>query len=336
MDWYSIASIMKHIRAGDIDPKSDKCLEEAIIRSNPELFDFFLTFEPNIRKFNEIGDTLLHIAVKHGNSSMFRKILKLGFDVNTKNNEGMTPIMIASKIASVPCVRDLLDLGADATIKTGNLNVFTLGYTPAVYRIFYEIGMDIESYTPRPLHYLCNLLICCKEQEPMVLDWIQRLIDRYDINERDEMGETPLHKTIIHRDNRRITEFLINRGADPNIQNIDGKTPLMKALETDLDMRFWTIHLTERMRVIEPLMRGLDLSIKDSHGNGYMFYMVKNRNILDIFDRIVKAYLCNTRLDWSATNNEGKTILDLVSSHEKARRAVKRQIKLMGMVSTGN
>ncbi len=325
MDWYCLPTVMKAIRDGSINPKDDTCIREAIIRGNEELFDFIMAFEPNIRKYDEQGNTLLHVAVKHGNPYMFEKVIALGFDVNEKNRDGMTPIMIASKIASTPCVEELLKLGADPSIRSGDMNVFTVGWTPAVYSIFYRLGMSIRSYTDKPIHLLANLTICSKTQDPMVIEWIERVLPYYDINEKDDMGETPLHKTMTKRENRRVTEFLLARGANPNVQNRAGQTPLMKAL-LDKD-RFWMTPLAERERVMTPLMNNLDLTVRDNNGNGYIMYMIKNNYILDIFDRLVKTHLQHADLTWLDMDETGKSILDIVMDHQKARRAVKAQIK---------
>ncbi len=210
------------------------------------------------------------------------------------------------------------------------MNVFTLGWTPAVYSIYYRRGLRIEEFTDRPMHLLANLTICSKEQDPEVIEWIQRVLDRYDINERDELGETPLHKTMCQRGNRRVTEFLLERGANPNIQNNEGQTPLMKALDTK--DRFWMNPLAERQRVVTPLLKGVDLTLRDNRGKGYIIYMIMNEYILDIFDRIVKSDLQYANLDWTEVY-EGKSILDMVLNHKKARIAVKSQLKRLKTIT---
>ena len=53
-----------------------------------------------------------------------------------------------------------------------------------------------------------------------------------DINVRDSQGNTPLHDAFLKKDNKYkvIIELLIDKGADINAQNYEGNTPLHSAL----------------------------------------------------------------------------------------------------------
>ena len=56
-----------------------------------------------------------------------------------------------------------------------------------------------------------------------------------DVNAKDDQGynlETPLHKAAFWG-NTEIIEFLIAKGAEVNVKNKDGKTPLDWAIEYD-------------------------------------------------------------------------------------------------------
>ncbi len=55
------------------------------------------------------------------------------------------------------------------------------------------------------------------------------LLDRgVDVNERDVMGNTPLHASVRHPE---MVELLISRGADVNAVNLLGETPLHLAVK---------------------------------------------------------------------------------------------------------
>ncbi|KAL2874434.1 hypothetical protein SGCOL_010414 [Colletotrichum sp. CLE4] len=73
-------------------------------------------------------------------------------------------------------------------------------------------------------------------------------------NDRTKSGETPLHWAIAH-DQRDFAVFLINEGADLNIQNTNGKTVLHMA--TAMDHRYFTKILIEKK---------VDLELQDSEG----------------------------------------------------------------------
>jgi len=76
-----------------------------------------------------------------------------------------------------------------------------------------------------------------KENKDMLFDAVRRgdcpkvkaILKNYRefINSQDELGNTPLHKAVaIHRDNNDVIKLLLKKGADPNIKNNEGQTPL--------------------------------------------------------------------------------------------------------------
>ena len=50
-----------------------------------------------------------------------------------------------------------------------------------------------------------------------------------DLNARDRSGETPLHWAAAHNENAAVTQALLTTGADPNAQDESGSTPLHSA-----------------------------------------------------------------------------------------------------------
>jgi ankyrin repeat protein len=71
---------------------------------------------PNINARNEIGNTLLHIAVEAKNSKVVKEVLKKNPNLNTLNNFHYTPLMTAVVRGTRETVRALLQVGADPNI----------------------------------------------------------------------------------------------------------------------------------------------------------------------------------------------------------------------------
>ncbi len=86
----------------------------------------------------------------------------------------------------------------------------------------------------------------------------------------------------------------INKGADVNIKNGDGKTPLHIAVEKNYE---------DIVRLL--LQKNADLNTKDNNGNTPLHIAVKNGNYF-----VVKELL-RAGADKNIKNNEGKTALDI-------------------------
>ncbi|MEO0202771.1 MAG: ankyrin repeat domain-containing protein [candidate division WOR-3 bacterium] len=90
------------------------------------------------------------------------------------------------------------------------------------------------------------------------------------------------------------TKDFINKGADINIKNNNGKTPLHIAVENEYE---------DIVKLL--LEKNVDVNIKDNEGNTPLHKAVKNGNYF-----IIKELL-KFGADKNIKNNEGKTPFDL-------------------------
>ena len=79
-------------------------------------------FELNV--VDELGESLLHYAVRKNNYKIVRWLLSCGLDPNVKNNYQSTPLHIAAACSSIGIVVCLIMNGADMSLKDIN------GWTP--------------------------------------------------------------------------------------------------------------------------------------------------------------------------------------------------------------
>ncbi len=160
------------------------------------------------------------------------------------------------------------------------------------------------------LHFIFSTLALvvhtglCQVPDP-VLAWIERgdvekieeyLTDR-DIN--DPVGETgmPLLIHAIQRGDAATTAWLVNRGADVNL-DVDGITPLMYAAGMD------------EVRKVDVLLEaGSELEARDPEGNTALYYAARNGNI-----RITK-YLVKRGADLFHKNDRWLTAYDMAVRH---------------------
>ena len=154
-------------------------------------------------------------------------------DINAKNSNGVTPLHIAALSNSESCTM-LLKYGADVNSAT------KCGYTPLQYA------------AKNGCYKACRLL-----SRTEGANYKGRTVfypnENLNINLQNYYGETALHLVIITRDavimrskkkwpfNRstdrytKIVKFLLNKGADTNLQNYDGDTPLHLAASCEME-----------------------------------------------------------------------------------------------------
>ena len=114
------------------------------------------------------------------------------------------------------------------------------------------------------------------------------------IRSKDRYGKTSLHYIAFTTEGLNIAEFLLENGADINIQGIRGYTPLNQAaFFGDIDLaKFF-------------LEQGADSNTRNRFGNTPLHFAVRGKHL-----KIVKILL-EKDTDVNAQNNEGFTPLDL-------------------------
>ena len=119
---------------------------------------------------------------------------------NVLNRIGATPFLLVAKAADVDMMRVLAALGADPLLATEE------GATPlmaatgvGIWRIGENVGTNEEAL------------------EAVTLAW--KLGS--DVNAVDANGDTALHGTV-HRGANAIVQFLIDKGADPDVATTSG------------------------------------------------------------------------------------------------------------------
>ena len=160
---------------------------------------------------------LLEVALRKNKESFYTSFLKAGFDVNSRDKDGLTLLHWASFREHTQLAFLLVDKGADLNIQS-------------------KTGLT-------PLHW------ASRGNTELALF----LMDRgADLNVQDENGETPLHWAVSSEGDKglkyllfvmnnnlfvgdrplarkKIAFTLIDKGADLDIQNSLGETPLHKA-----------------------------------------------------------------------------------------------------------
>jgi ankyrin repeat protein len=177
----------------------------------------------------------LVVAASNGNTSRVIALLRKGADVNTRGARGRTPIMAAAYGNRVETVAALIDAGADVNLRDNVMNNPFL-YAGAeglldILKLTVKAGAD-PKLTNR---FGGTALIPAAERGHVAV--VQYLLahTNIDINHVNNLGWTALLEAIVLSDggpkHQEIVAILIQHGADVNIPDRSGHTPLHHAKE---------------------------------------------------------------------------------------------------------
>uniref|UniRef100_A0A2C9JKF2 Protein fem-1 homolog B n=1 Tax=Biomphalaria glabrata TaxID=6526 RepID=A0A2C9JKF2_BIOGL len=136
------------------------------------------------------GNTALHLAAKKGKIEMVRLLLRHRGNIDSQNSEGVTAVFIAVNSKSEDMLKLLCLMGADLSIKQND------GATVIIQAAKSGNGKGVACLLE---HYNDKKLL-------------------HDINAFDRQGQTALMYATNNR-NIEIVKFLINHGANVNLQN---------------------------------------------------------------------------------------------------------------------
>jgi ankyrin repeat protein len=177
---------------------------------------------------NDAGVTALTWAVASGDAGKVRLLLARGADPNARSHDERTPLMVAaSRYGSADTVRLLLDRGADPSASAGPGPFATTPLTEAAYagdgevfRMLVDAGADLKRAGP------VAVLLATRSACRACLELLSRHIDKETATMASLLLSPPFG------DATGALAF-IERGADPNGRDPEGRTALMLAASSD-------------------------------------------------------------------------------------------------------
>lgn len=184
----------------------------------------------DVNRTDKGGRTLLHHALNRDKIVMARFLVAVGVDPNIVS-EAKAPLLAAAAFRPAPdreLIRALISKGADVHAATPNGQTVLTGLIlrkindliPVVIAAGSSVNKKTGGYTP-----LCTAASCGNVEAARIL-----LDKGADINLASGPQENaPLHFAVSQRPSD-LTILLIERGANMNVKNKDGETPLLYAM----------------------------------------------------------------------------------------------------------
>ncbi|XP_078373135.1 uncharacterized protein LOC144656768 [Oculina patagonica] len=170
------------------------------------------------------GLTPLHLAVYHGHVKCVKLLIDHGADVNCTSRFGSTPLHQAAFFGHCDCAAVLLAAGALVNVEEawGQTPLFLAAQRAHsdVVKLLLEYGACVNQTDKA--HYKTGLHVACEAQS---VACVQYLLDAgADPNVQAEEGRTPLHIVLRGEESGPLTQLLIEYGARCDIMDDSGNS----------------------------------------------------------------------------------------------------------------
>lgn len=202
-----------------------------------ELAQCLLQLGANVNACDSYGRSAISYAAENNHEPIARLLLEKGVDPNTVSKAGFTALMFAAQEGFVNIVRVLLEYKAQVNITIGKDQGHRGGWSAALYaaynghaevlQMLIDAGASLSQETFLRKGLPINVV---KDVETLKVLLLHR--KWFDVDHQDVDGNTRLHRGTDNEEaNHEIFKRIINSGANVNIQNKAGLTPLSLAAE---------------------------------------------------------------------------------------------------------
>jgi ankyrin repeat protein len=249
------AAALELIRAGaDVNepqPDGTRPIHWAVYRFDYDLTDALIAKKAKVDVTNEFGSTPLAEATKQGDARMVKTLLAAGSGTEGANDDGQTALMIAIKNGDLPIFNLLIDAGAkvNAVEKVQDQTPLMWAATaarnaPEMVKVLIAKGADVNARAkfndwpgqitsePRAQYHtyggLTPLLYAARGG---CYACVEALVGAgADVNLPNNEGMTPLMIALDNSHNG-IAKFFLDHGANPKVWDIYGRTALYVAVD---------------------------------------------------------------------------------------------------------
>ena len=189
--------------------------------------------DPNIR--DKLGQTPIHVAVQRNCSAAVHELLAFrNTDRNIRTDSGKTALHLALESGNFSVATTLVDNGVDAEVKDES-GMMAFDYCLSMRRPL-PVKSSFREFFTRHISLLAKLILKSDRKAACILaywdcpDLLALLIqeDQSTVAFQDKHHQTALHYCFSEDSHLSVdsARVLLNAGADINVRNIDGATPL--------------------------------------------------------------------------------------------------------------
>jgi ankyrin repeat protein len=245
---------------------------------------FFLTVQnhPMLDEARDhLGLTPMHNLVLDGRISLLKHQLECEpQSVSFKDTWGATPLHWAARCADIQAISLLLSYGADvnAVCKRGR-SILHWTFNPECCKAIIEAGANVDLLDDNGESVLVRCFDFFQVPEALIDVLLEAGVN---VNSKSNSGTTALMQAVITASSH-ICDRLMSYGADTEIRNLDGCTPIYSAI-------WYNNHSNIRLL----MDRGASLTSLDNHGRSIVQYAAvwADLETMDILRRARIKGLC--------------------------------------------
>lgn len=211
------------------------------VKSNSKFLNKLIEKGADVNIRNCENELAIQKAIENKSIESVNLLIKAKSDLNTQVSKGKTPLNVAVQLKDLEIVRALLENGADPNYKDAKLRnslhvAFNFSDSSAnasfdVESLLLLFKADINAVDCRnrcPLHY--SFVKIGNYLDMAQIDPIESVssacaLQEIQLDIQDQWKKTPLHYAA-QRGALTSSMFMLNKGADLEIEDIDGNTPL--------------------------------------------------------------------------------------------------------------